>query len=121
MTAAPETCLLGFTVRSPLRRLSVVESTPSRANPTFERRAPTLLYVPSSRFDSAPTVSSSTAFAGMLQPASGHEVHRLSTFQLPMPPEGGTGFTVGFPLDAYTPRRIPLTRSRDASPRPFPP
>jgi hypothetical protein len=56
---------------------------------------------------------------GLLRPTSGPEVRLV--FDFPLPPNGPLGpERVGGrrPPCAYTPRRIPLTRSRTVSPRP---
>jgi hypothetical protein len=57
--------------------------------------------------------------AGLLHPAAGHGVRRVSRFA------ARSASTVGWAPDSrdavHTPRRIPLVGSRTASPRPLPP
>lgn len=53
-----------------------------------------------------------------MHPASGHEIHTVSGFPTPRSRRSRSRKTLTFPCAHLTPRRIPLTHSRCASPRP---
>jgi hypothetical protein len=110
----------GFRPLPPLHRRSLQVSTPGRPRAPFGRAVPPArscsAFAVSHRLDGLLHLGA----AGLLHPAAGHEVRRVSVAIRQVHPEVALRVP-RLPHDAtHTLRRIPLVSSRTASPRPLP-
>lgn len=122
-TSRPGSASRGLARFAPLRRVTRMRPLPEHRR---ERRCPsgrgfhTPTPVPSTWSLTTSTAFSAPGPAGLLHPASGPEVHRVSHPARPSPPKRRWG-PAGPPRGAVTLQRVPLVSSRTASLRPLPP
>jgi hypothetical protein len=107
---------LGFVYFTPLRRLAHLVSTPGGPEAPFGRAMPIARSCSAFAVSHRPDGLLHLGVAGLLHPAAGHEVRRVSTSRRQLPPGGGSARPRGFPAtltpfeEFHSPAAVPRHR-----------